>query len=193
MSLMTKKWEKHAGGLCGQQHIGRVVFQRPRQEERVELLALAGTAGSPTEPCKHQCAMIAPGTALSAAVRRKQLGQVIGGEPQLGAETAHRGGRAAGQVVRYPAKPRQRAELNCGTEPVLHTDVAAQPCSVVAGERKERDQVVLGDLVRPATQPRELGIGQEPSEHTACYPRSSMPDKAADGRRPLNEPQTDTR
>jgi hypothetical protein len=52
---------------------------------------------------------------------------------------------------------------------------------------------VLGDLVRPATQPRELGIGQEPSQHTARYPRSSMPDKAADGRGPLNEPQTDTR
>jgi hypothetical protein len=167
------------------------VFQRPRQQERVELFALAGTAGSPTEPCEHQCAMIAPGAALPAAVRRQQVGQVIGGERQPPAENVHRGGRAAGQVVRYPAKPRQRAELNCSTEPVLHTDVAAKPCSVVAGERKERDQVVLGDLVRPATQPGELGVGQEPNRHTARYPRSSVPDKAAAGRRPLKEPQTD--
>src|SRR6478672_12851694 len=96
--------------------------------------------------------MIAPGAALPAAVRCQQLGQVIGREAEVGAEAAHRGGWAAGQVVGYPAKPRQRTELNRGTEPVLHTDVAAQPCSVVAGEGKERDQVVLGDLVRPATQ-----------------------------------------
>src|SRR6185312_6132927 len=121
------------------------------------------------------------GTALPAAVRRQQLGQVIEGETPLGAETAHRGRRAAGQVVGYPAKPRQRTELNRGTEPVLHTDVAAQPCSVVTGERKERDQVVLGDLARPATQPRELGVGQEPNRHAARYPRSSVPDKTAAG------------
>ena len=87
-------------------------------------------ASSPTEPCEHQCAMIASGTALPAAVRRQQLaGQVIEGETK-GAEAAHRV-RAAAQVVGYPAKPRQRAQLNRGTEPVLHPDVAAQPCSVV--------------------------------------------------------------
>src|SRR6185503_19305425 len=120
-----------------------------------------------------------------------QLGQVIGREAEVGAEAAHRGGWAAGQVVGYPAKPRQRTELNRGTEPVLHTDFAAQPCSVVAGERKERHQVVIGDLVGPATQPRELGVGQEPNRHAARYPRLPVPDKTVAGWRPLKEPQTD--
>ena len=98
---------------------------------------------------------------------------------------------AAGQVIGYPAKPRQRAELNRGTEPVLHADIAAQPSSVVAGERKERDQVMLGDLVRPATQPRELGVGQEPNRHTARYPRSTVLDKTVANGRPLREPNPD--
>jgi hypothetical protein len=62
------------------------------------------------------------------------------------------------------------------------------PKSVVAGEREERDQVVLGDLVRPATQTRELGVGQEPNRHTARYPRSSVRYKTAAGWRPLKEP-----
>src|SRR5258705_7550518 len=94
----------------------------------------------------------------------------------------------------WSAKPRQCAELNCGTEPVLHTDVAAKPRSVVTGEHKELDQVVLSDLVRPATQPRELGVGQEPNRHTARYPRSSVPGKTDDGRhcdRPFGERHTD--
>jgi hypothetical protein len=142
-----------------QQHPGRVVFQRPRQQERVELFALAATAGPPTQPGQHQRAMITAGTALPAAVGRQHLGHLVGGQPQLPAQTVHRSRRAAGQIIGYPAQPRQRAQLNHGTEPVLHADVAAQPCNLVAGQRKERDQIVLGDLVRPATQPCELDVG----------------------------------
>jgi len=41
------------------------MFQRPRQQKRIELLALAATAGQPS-PAEPQCAMITPGTALPA-------------------------------------------------------------------------------------------------------------------------------
>ena len=53
----------------------------------------------------------------------------------------------------------------------IGADVRPEPAKVVTGEREEGDQVVVGELVRPATQPRELGIGQKPNRHEARYPR----------------------
>ena len=69
--------------------------------------------------------------------------------------------RAGSQVIRYPAEPRQCAELECSSESILDSHVRAEPAEVVVGQREERDQVIVGDTVRPATQPRELGIGQD--------------------------------
>jgi hypothetical protein len=94
-------------------------------------------------------------------------------------QAADRGRWASAQLVRNPAQPRQRTKLNRGTEPVLDSDLRAQPAKVVAGQGEVRDEVVVGDLVRPATQPRELGVGQEPNRHEARYPRRSTPDKSS--------------
>jgi hypothetical protein len=80
---------------------------------------------------------------------------------QLVGEAAGRRRWAAIQIIRNPAQPRQRAELNRGTEPVLHPDSRGEPAQVIAGQREIDDQVIFGDLVRPAAQPRELGVGQE--------------------------------
>jgi hypothetical protein len=37
--------------------------------------------------------------------------------------------------------------------------------------------ILGGDLIRPAAEPGELGVGQEPNRHEARYPRRSQPDK----------------
>jgi hypothetical protein len=66
---------------------------------------------------------------------------------------------------------------------------------VVAGQREERDQVVLGDPVRPATQPRELDVGQETNRPEARYPRRSRSDKASwsyRAHRPQGDPPAGT-
>ena len=52
-----------------------------------------------------------------------------------------------------PSRRTRPAVLNPGAEPVLDPNVCIEPGHVVAGEREEGDHVVVGDLVRPATQP----------------------------------------
>jgi Arc/MetJ family transcription regulator len=67
-----------------------------------------------------------------------------------------------------------------GSEAVLEADVPAEPGQVVAGQGQERDQVVVGDLPRPASEPRELGVGQEPNRQERRYPRQSILNKTTD-------------
>jgi hypothetical protein len=126
----------------------------------------------------HSCTLMS-----HTAIGGQQPAHVSAGEPQPVGETVYRGRRAAAQIVRDPAQPRQRAELDGRAQSVLDTDVRAEPAKVVAGQREERDQVVVGDIVRPAAEPRELSVGQEPNRHDARYPRRSMLDKTDGVRR----------
>jgi hypothetical protein len=73
--------------------------------------------------------------------------------------------------------------LDGRAQSVVDTDVRAEPAKVVAGQREEGDQVVVGDIVRPAAEPRELSVGQQPNRHDASYPRRSMLDKTDGVRR----------
>ncbi|MGB8506734.1 hypothetical protein, partial [Mycobacterium sp.] len=49
----------------------------------------------------------------------------------------------------------------------------------------------LASAISRASQPRELGVGQEPNRHAARYPRLPVPDKTVAGWRPLKEAGTD--
>ena len=101
---------------------------------------------------------ITPSTAFPADVGREQPRHLVVGEPQLVGQPPDRGRWASAQLIRNPAE-------------------------VVAGQGEVRDQVVVGDLVRPATQPSELSGGQEPTRHEARYPRRSTPDKSGSSQR----------
>lgn len=113
--------------------------------------------------------MVATGASLPVAVCGQDARQVVAGKSEPGDDAVDRGRWAGGQVIRYPAEPRQRAELEGGAESVLDSHVRGEPTDVVAGQREVRDQIGVGDLVRPATEPRELGAGQELKRQKARY------------------------
>jgi len=158
------------------------MLQRPSEQERVELLAIAGARRSPAQPGRARAPGDHAGCDLPSPHRRPARARPRPRAPTDGQADRPRV-KTAGQVIRYPAQPRQRRELNCGAEPVLDTDVGAKPSKVVTSQREERDQVVVGDLVRPATQAREFGVGKKSNRHTARYPRRSMPDKTGGAHR----------
>ena len=126
--------EPVAGQL--EQHSGRVVFQGPGEEECIELLAVTGCRGSPTEPSEHKSPVVAPGAALPSAVCGQHARHVVAGKSELRGDAVYRGQRAGGQVIRYPAEPRQCAELEGGAESVLDSHVRGEPTEIVAGQRE---------------------------------------------------------
>jgi hypothetical protein len=54
------------------------VLQSPSEQERVELLAVAGSGGSPTESGQNQRPVITPSTTFPAAVAGQQSARVEG-------------------------------------------------------------------------------------------------------------------
>ncbi len=170
-----------------QQHTRRVVLQGSGEEELVEQLAFPAGTPAPAQPSQHLRPVLTAGAALPAAVGRQQIRCRLSIDRQGGGQAHKRGRRTARRVVGNPAQPRQRAQLDRGAEPVLVAVESGQPRQVVRGEREERDQVLGGDLIRPAAEPGELGVGQEPNRHEARYPRRSQPDKTTQ-RSPLGLP-----
>lgn len=132
------------------QHARRVVFQRPSEKERPELLAVARAQGSPPEPVEHPHPVITPGAALPADVCSQQPQHILVGEPKMLSQAANHSLRATARIIGYPAQPRQSTELHCGTEPDLGPHRRAKPTQVVAGQGEAGDQVLVGDLVRPS-------------------------------------------
>jgi len=94
-----------------QRYARHVVLQRPGQQELVQQFAHAGGAPAPAQPGQHLRPMLTPSPALPAAVPGEQTGRAGGVEAQRLRQPGARGVRAAGQVVGYPAQPRQCAQL----------------------------------------------------------------------------------
>ena len=141
------------------------MFERPRQQELVEQLALTGGAQTPTQPSQHPGPVFPAGSSLPATVFRQQCRRGTRRNGQRVSEPIECSGRATGQVVGNPAQPRQRRQLDGNAEMVVLAVEARQPRLVVGGEREVGDRVLDGDLIRPAAQPGKLGIGQVADRH----------------------------
>ncbi len=73
-----------------EQHTGRVMLQRPSEQERVELLAIAGARRSPAQPGEHERPVITPGATFPAPIGG-QPAHVLGREPQQTGKPIDRG------------------------------------------------------------------------------------------------------
>ena len=153
------------------------MFQRPDEQELVQLLAVPGTGGPPTEPVEHLDTMIAARAAFPTAVGGDQRCSLADGDPKLVSETIHlpEMGMCSAPPVSSPATA--RCTLHGSAQAVLEAVVRAEPIQVRIGQREVRDQVVIGNLVRPFAEPGEFGIGQKPNRPEACYRRRLRPDK----------------
>ena len=102
-----------------QQNAGGIVFERPRQQELVEQLALTGGAQTPTQPSQHPGPVFPAGSSLPATVFRQQCRRDTRRNGQRVSEPIECSGRATGQVVGNPAQPRQRRQLDGNAEMVV--------------------------------------------------------------------------
>jgi hypothetical protein len=68
-----------------------VVPQSPSEQERVDLLTVAGSGGLPTESGQHQGPVITPSTTFPAAIAGQQSARVVGCQSQQPAEPIDRG------------------------------------------------------------------------------------------------------
>ena len=95
-----------------EQHTGRVMLQRPSEQERVELLAIAGARRSPAQPGEHERPVITPGATFPAPIGG-QPAHVLGREPQQTGKPIDRGVKDSrtGHPVSSPATAAHRAEL----------------------------------------------------------------------------------
>ena len=118
-------------------------------------------------------ACVGLGRPPNALQERAQAPQhILVGEPKMLGEAGRTA--ASGQGRRSCGiQPSHGRAHNCTAEPVLGPHLRAKPAQVIVGQGEVGDQVFVGDLVRPATQPRELSVGQESNRHEARYPRRS--------------------
>jgi hypothetical protein len=61
-------------------------------------------------------------------------------------------------------------------ESAVRSRIRGEPAEIIVRQREVDDQVIVGDLVRPAAQRRQLGIGEEADRHEARYLSATIND-----------------
>jgi hypothetical protein len=92
-------------------------------------------------------------------------GEYVGRDAQLVGDKAHRIRGHTAEIVWHKAHEAERTELEGIAEAIMRLTGVGNTASIPLGQRKERDEILIGNDVRKPIAPGTFGLGEELNRH----------------------------